>query len=83
MNGKSGQRNIRTIIKRRFRLTLALFPGTAGLCVFIALMSPHSFSATGFNYVIGLFAVAVGILLAYSIAMFADEVMEKPEEKKQ
>ena len=81
MNGQSEQRNIRTFIKRRFRLTLALFPGTAGLCVFIALMSPHSFSANGFNYLIGLFAAAVGILLAYSIAMFTDEVMERLEEK--
>ena len=81
MNDIAKRQAIRTGVKRRLRLTLALVPGTSGLCVFIALMSPHSFTAKGFDYLIGMFAVAVGILLAYSMAMFADAVLERHAEK--
>ena len=81
MNAIPDRQDIRTGIKHRLRLALALLPGTSGLCVFIAIMSPHSFTANGFNYLIGLFAIGVGMLLAYSAAMFVDEALEKRAEK--
>ncbi len=81
MNAIPDRQGTRTGIKRRLRLALALLPGAAGLCVFIAIMSPHSFTANGFNYLIGLFAIGVGMLLSYSAAMFVDEALENRAEK--
>ena len=68
-------------IKRRLHLALALIPGTSMLCLFIAILSPYALTPQGFNWLVGLIAIGIGIVLAYSAAMFVDAALKNFTEK--
>jgi hypothetical protein len=66
-----------SLVKGRFRRSIPLIPVHSGLFVFIALLSPMTWGASGPCWTIVGSSFLLGIICAYSTTIFVDEYLKK------